>query len=578
MKLGEILIKEGRLTQEGLEEALDWQVLYGGRLGTNLLELKLVEEEHLARALGKQLGCEITWGALDAEPELLPLVPKHVADRNEFVPWKLEKRRLKVLSTEPDRLDLIDELSRRTGKIVQLVVAPEFRMFQLLRKHYQATRQMRALDFGVVPVEREAMRRKRDKQVHGGVEAAPELIDEGAFQQIYAQVLEGRSPPVTAGPSAVDAVDFGTAVADSVENPEQAAQPAPAWPSQYGTSAPRDTPLQTARAAATPFPKPAASAPPQRRATDAAAARPFPQRRAADLPAPAPAAAAPASALWRTAPKPAPAAAQPPPAPSVESLPDDAILGDAEILESDPIEAEVVEAVSAEEQGAPAAAAEAPAEAGGAPHDTQESERLQAGDWMHSPDQAAPAAPAAQAAGWDAPEPAPPPAAEEPALDFKEAVKLLEGVTDRDAIARIVLRTARSMARRALLMTVQGQVAIGWDGLGEGLEDNKARTVAVPLTLPSAFQLVVSSRSHFMGPLQKTPINIRFLAQMGKKVPFSSLLLPILHRGRVSHLLYLDNGHKQHAPSDIGDMLILSMRIAQSVEALVQRKRQAAQG
>jgi len=243
-------------------------------------------------------------------------------------------------------------------------------------------------------------------------------------------------------------------------------------------------------------------------------------------------------------------------------LPDDAILGDAEILESDPIEAEVVEAVSAEV----------------GPHDTQESERLQAGDWMHSPEQAVPEAPSAQAAGWDAPEPPPPPAAEEPPLDFKEAVKLLEGVTDRDAIARIVLRTARSMARRALLMTVQGQVAIGWDGLGEGLEDNKARTVAVPLTLPSAFQLVVSSRSHFMGPLQKTPINIRFLAQMGKKVPFSSLLLPILHRGRVSHLLYLDNGHKQHAPSDIGDMLILSMRIAQSVEALVQRKRQAAQG
>jgi hypothetical protein len=81
-----------------------------------------------------------------------------------------------------------------------------------------------------------------------------------------------------------------------------------------------------------------------------------------------------------------------------------------------------------------------------------------------------------------------------------------------------------------------------------------------------------------MGPLQKTPSNIRFLAQMGKKVPLSSLLLPILHRGRVSHLLYLDNGHKQHAPSDVGEMLILSQRIAQSVEALVQRKRQAARG
>jgi hypothetical protein len=102
--------------------------------------------------------------------------------------------------------------------------------------------------------------------------------------------------------------------------------------------------------------------------------------------------------------------------------------------------------------------------------------------------------------------------------------------------------------------------------------------VAVPLTLPSAFQLVVKSRSHFLGPLQKTPINIRFLAQLGKKVPLSSLVLPILHRERVSFLLYIDNGHKQHAPSDVGEMLILSQRIAQSVAALVERKRRMARG
>jgi hypothetical protein len=79
-----------------------------------------------------------------------------------------------------------------------------------------------------------------------------------------------------------------------------------------------------------------------------------------------------------------------------------------------------------------------------------------------------------------------------------------------------------------------------------------------------------------MGPLQKTPVNVRFLAQLGKKVPLSSLLFPILVRGRVSHLLYLDNGHKKQAPTDVGEMLILSQRIAQSVEALVDRRRAAA--
>src|SRR5437763_9931661 len=104
-KIGELLVHGGHLTPEGLEEALDWQVLYGGRLGTNLLELKLVEEQQLARALGRELGVEVAWGPIEVDDKMISLVPKHVAERNEFVPWKIEKRRIKVLCTEPTRLD-----------------------------------------------------------------------------------------------------------------------------------------------------------------------------------------------------------------------------------------------------------------------------------------------------------------------------------------------------------------------------------------------------------------------------------------------------------------------------------------
>ena len=95
----------------------------------------------------------------------------------------------------------------------------------------------------------------------------------------------------------------------------------------------------------------------------------------------------------------------------------------------------------------------------------------------------------------------------------------------------------------------------------------------MPLPPESAFSLVVKTRSHYMGPLQKTPVNIRFLATLGKKVPLSALIFPILHRGRVSHMLYLDNGHRQQAPTDVGEMLILSQRIGQTVDALIERTR-----
>jgi len=432
-KIGEVLIREGHLTQEGLEEALDWQVLYGGRLGTNLLELKLVEEEQLARALGKQLGAEVAWGELSVDPALVSAVPKHIADRQEMVPWKLEKRRLKVLCCEI-KLSELDQLSYKTGRTCLPVIAPEFRIYQLLRANYQATRQMRALDFGVVPEEGRSKRRKRMEEKAKAIEEMPELIDESAFNEIYNQVVKGRS----------------------------------------GVTGPI--------------------------------------RLAVQQPAPAPEEE------------------------QLESLPDDAILGEL------PAEAIVAEP---EPQASAAQSAE-------------------------------PEEPPLRKVTWDDVPAPPPPTRDESPLDFKHALKALEGVSDRDAIAHIVLRASRSKAARALLLQVQGGVALGWDGLGEGTES--ARQVAMPLSTDSAFSLVAKTRSHYLGPLQRTPANIRFLATLGKKVPLSSLIFPVLHRGRVSYMLYLDNGHRQQAPTDVGEMLILSQRISQTVEALVDRKRKAVRG
>jgi hypothetical protein len=450
-KIGELLIREGHLTEEGLEEALDWQVLYGGRLGTNLLELRLVEEKQLARALGKQLGAEVAWGELEVDPALVSVVPKHIADRNEMVPWKLEKRRLKVLCCEIKVGDL-DQLSYKVGRTCVPVIAPEFRIFQLLRLHYQATRQMRALDFGVVPEEGRALKRKK-APAEKAVASMPELIDENAFNEIYNRIVPTR--PAAAAP-----------MEPSIAH---AQEPAASW-----------QPPQVARAA-----------PPVL----------------------------------------APVGSEQPEQELLESLPEDAILGEL-----------------------PPDAITEPVQLGGAA--LESTERLPAVTWD------------------DVPAPPPAPARDESPLDFKQALRALEGVSDRDAIAHIVLRASRSKAARALLLQVQGGVALGWDGLGEGTEH--ARQVAMPLAAESAFSLVVKTRSHYMGPLQKTPANIRFLATLGKKVPLSALIFPILHRGRVSHMLYLDNGHRQQAPTDVGEMLILSQRIGQTVEALVERKRKTA--
>lgn len=164
------------------------------------------------------------------------------------------------------------------------------------------------------------------------------------------------------------------------------------------------------------------------------------------------------------------------------------------------------------------------------------------------------------------------PEPEESPLSFQEATQLLQGIDDRNAVARTVLRFAASVFKRCLLFTTHQQVILGWDAVGGNIDPARFRSLAIPLNTPSVFQLVVNSRAHFLGGLQKTKINIGFLKAMGKQVPLSAVVVPILVRERVVNLLYCDNGHRAHAASDIGELLILAQHIARCYEAMFKRK------
>src|SRR5213075_2205969 len=53
-RLGELLVAAGLLTVEQVERALRAQVLWGGRLGTNIVELHYLDLDPLSKVLGRQ--------------------------------------------------------------------------------------------------------------------------------------------------------------------------------------------------------------------------------------------------------------------------------------------------------------------------------------------------------------------------------------------------------------------------------------------------------------------------------------------------------------------------------------------
>ena len=460
--IGELLVAAGACSAEDIDDAVAWQVDYGGRLGTNLLELGLVTEEALARALGKQYGCEFTHGEIEVNPELCTLVPSSFADRRELVPWKVERNRLKVLCISPNDVGGIDEVSRRLGKPASIVIAPEFRIRKLLREQFGATRAMRALDFGIKP-ERPKRRKGDDREP----DAAPELVDEAAFEDLYNGLIAAKPAPKPAprndhaGPMRIQPV--GAKI-----HGEDAKSDSLKLDKRKAFTGPTDIDLGM------------------------------------DL------------GLGG-----APAAPEP-----LMKITDDMIVGPTADL--------------APEDDVPGG--------GEVPHSLNTS-------WdAASADEVVDTSP----------------------LTFGQATALLEGVTNREHIARIVLRFALSQNKRAILLAHQAGVLMGQDAMGDGLDQRLAQRIAVPLVGDSAFRLAVKTRSHFLGPLQKTKGNIRFLGLSGKKIPKTALIVPLLHGQRVSHVLYCDNGHQQQASTDIGELLILAQKLNAAVEQLTEKRKKRA--
>ena len=87
-RLGELLVAAGLLTADQVEQALRAQVLWGGRLGTNLVELHHLELDPLSQVLGRQhhLPAALARHFEKADAELQHRLSPEIAERFSCVP------------------------------------------------------------------------------------------------------------------------------------------------------------------------------------------------------------------------------------------------------------------------------------------------------------------------------------------------------------------------------------------------------------------------------------------------------------------------------------------------------------
>ncbi|MBL4636520.1 MAG: hypothetical protein JKY56_21865 [Kofleriaceae bacterium] len=148
MRLGELLMSEQLITPEKLAEALRRQVLHGGRIGTNLVELSLLPLDGLAQALGRQhhlpAATAAHFGQLD-KALLEKLSPESAASWNAIPIGRTgpDASIVAIATADPLLPEVVEKLQSELESNIVQAICPELRMLYWLEAAYGIERSNR---------------------------------------------------------------------------------------------------------------------------------------------------------------------------------------------------------------------------------------------------------------------------------------------------------------------------------------------------------------------------------------------------------------------------------------------------
>lgn len=124
MRLGDLLIAAGVISQSQLTEALSIQKQTRERLGDVLIENGMITEQQLIEALQMQLGVDfVDLTAVSIPLELAKFVPRSIAKKYSVVPVKLVKDELYVAMSDPLNFVAQEEIKAASHKQVVPMIA-----------------------------------------------------------------------------------------------------------------------------------------------------------------------------------------------------------------------------------------------------------------------------------------------------------------------------------------------------------------------------------------------------------------------------------------------------------------------
>lgn len=140
LRLGDVLVQNGVITEEDLQRGLERQKGSGRKLGETLVDEGITTEENIARALSKQFHYDmVDLQNTEIPQEILDLVPANVLKKHRAIPFEYSPDNMNVLRvamSDPMDIGAMDDINIITNLQVEPVVATMGSVMLALDNYY----------------------------------------------------------------------------------------------------------------------------------------------------------------------------------------------------------------------------------------------------------------------------------------------------------------------------------------------------------------------------------------------------------------------------------------------------------
>ena len=146
-RLGDILVRAGKINHFQLQEALKSQKQLGKKLGEILVEQHILTEQDIIQAIEEQTGIkQVDLNEINFDKKAIKAVSQNLCEKYGFVPFELEVNKIKVAMADPLNIFAIDDISIATALDVEVYIAPKSEIYKFIKVIYTSEEVLKAAE------------------------------------------------------------------------------------------------------------------------------------------------------------------------------------------------------------------------------------------------------------------------------------------------------------------------------------------------------------------------------------------------------------------------------------------------